>query len=67
MTYPFGIEKKKINLQPNLFRPKLVKMVISKKYKMKLEEKLIFGNTSLLALSEYFAFKEMYGQKGLLQ
>jgi hypothetical protein len=47
--------------------PSLVRLFLQNKHKIKLEEYLIFSNTLPSALLEYFAFKEVYGQKGLPQ
>jgi hypothetical protein len=42
-------------------------LLFQNKHKIKFEEYLIFSNTLPSALLEYFAFKEVYGQKGLPQ
>jgi hypothetical protein len=42
-------------------------LLFQNKHKIKLEEYLIFSNSLPSALLEYFAFKEVYGQKGLPQ
>jgi hypothetical protein len=47
--------------------PSKVRLLFQNKHKIKLEDYLIFSNTLPSALLEYFAFKEVYGQKGLPQ